>query len=84
MKNTFPSELALLNANAGDPIDLVTVQNEVLRKSLEDLYRICSAQESALRKLQQTLERRTAVLSPAQGFSTSTYHRNGNCFTSLS
>ncbi|KAJ7493956.1 hypothetical protein FB451DRAFT_1491519 [Mycena latifolia] len=77
MKTTFPTELALLQANAGSPVDLMAVQNDVLRKSLEDLYRICSAQEASLRKLQETLERRTAVLSPAQGFSTSTYHRSG-------
>ncbi|KAJ6511689.1 hypothetical protein DFH09DRAFT_1434967 [Mycena vulgaris] len=78
MTTTFPTELALLQASAGSPVDLALVQNEVLRQSLADLYRICQTQAASLAKLHETIERRTAVLSPAKGFSTSTYHRNGN------
>ncbi|KAJ7106637.1 hypothetical protein C8R44DRAFT_745109 [Mycena epipterygia] len=82
MKTMFPKELVLLQANAGSPVDLAMVQNDVLRKSLQDLFQICSAQEASLRKLQETLERRTAALWPAQGFFTSTYDRNGKDFSS--
>ncbi|KAJ6548089.1 hypothetical protein B0H10DRAFT_2170043 [Mycena sp. CBHHK59/15] len=67
MKTTFPAELSLLQAKAGNPIDLVNIQNAILQKALEDLYKICSAQEVAIKQLHATFERRTAVLSPAQG-----------------
>ncbi|KAJ7751177.1 tRNA synthetases class II (A)-domain-containing protein [Mycena olivaceomarginata] len=66
MESTFPSELSLLQAKEGNPADLLLVQNAVLRKTLEDLI----------------LERRTAVLSPVQGFSAALYHRNVFAFSS--
>jgi hypothetical protein len=79
MKNTFPTELSLLQAKEGNPADLLLVQNTVLRKALEDLYRIVDAGDTKLTKLTELFERRTAVFSPAQGFSNSSYHRNGTC-----
>ncbi|KAJ7019288.1 hypothetical protein C8F04DRAFT_1404365 [Mycena alexandri] len=82
MKSTFPSELALLQAKEGNPVDLLLVQNAVLRKALEDLYRIANIGDAKLTKLTQLLERRTAVLSPAQGFSTASYHQNTLAFSS--
>ncbi|KAK7020866.1 hypothetical protein R3P38DRAFT_3197327 [Favolaschia claudopus] len=74
MRTTFVEELTLLHAQAGDPADLLLVQNAVLRKALEDLFKICSASDSKLATLTAMLERRTAALSPAQDFSTSSYH----------
>ncbi|KAJ7867002.1 hypothetical protein B0H14DRAFT_2732146 [Mycena olivaceomarginata] len=82
MQSTFPSELSLLQAEEGSPADLLLVQNAVLRKSLEDLYRIANIGDAKLTKLTELFERRTAVLSPAQGFSNSSYHRNALAFSS--
>ncbi|KAJ6488301.1 hypothetical protein C8R47DRAFT_1072014 [Mycena vitilis] len=76
MKTTFPSELALLQAKEGSPADLLLIQNTVLRKSLEDLFIICNDNAVKLKHMTDLIQRRTAVLSPAQGFSASTYHQN--------
>ncbi|KAK7059553.1 hypothetical protein R3P38DRAFT_3522772 [Favolaschia claudopus] len=82
MKTTFPEELSLLHAQAGDPADLLLVQNNVLRKALEDLYKICTSSDNKLVRLTALLERRTSALSLAQGFSTSSYYRNALAFSS--
>ncbi|KAK6984727.1 hypothetical protein R3P38DRAFT_2806331 [Favolaschia claudopus] len=82
MKTTFPEELTLLHAQAGDPADLLLVQNNVLRKALEDLSKICTSSDTKLVRLTALLERRTSALSPAQGFSTTAYHRNALAFSS--
>ncbi|KAJ7853174.1 hypothetical protein B0H14DRAFT_3655369 [Mycena olivaceomarginata] len=71
MQSTFPSELSLLQAKEGSPADLLLVQNAVLRKTRENLYRIANIGDAKLTKLTELFERRTA--SPAQGFSNSSY-----------
>ncbi|KAJ7462509.1 hypothetical protein FB451DRAFT_1404301 [Mycena latifolia] len=75
MKTTFPSELAVLRANAGNPVDLERIQNTHLRVALEEVRNLLSTQTLELKKMVTLLQRRTAVFSPAQGFSTSSYHR---------
>lgn len=75
MKTTFPTQLCLLQAKAGSPVDLARIQNDSLRHALEEVRNIMTSQLIELAKLRTTVERRTAVLSPAQGFSASTYHR---------
>ncbi|KAJ7916427.1 hypothetical protein B0H13DRAFT_2449107 [Mycena leptocephala] len=82
MQSTFPSELSLLQAKEGSPADLLLIQNAVLRKALEDLYKLANIGDAKLTKLTEILERRTAVLSPAQGFSTASYHQNALAFSS--
>ncbi|KAJ6483022.1 hypothetical protein DFH09DRAFT_1253099 [Mycena vulgaris] len=77
MKNEFPNQLTLLGASSGNPVDLTRIQNDFLRSALEELRGISSEQKIELKKLRELLERRTAVLSPAQGFSAAVYHRNG-------
>lgn len=77
MKTEFPTQLSLLQANAGSPVDLTRIQNESLRTEMEELRCISNAQALELKKLRELFERRTAVLSPAKGFSASNYHRNG-------
>ncbi|KAJ7933678.1 hypothetical protein B0H13DRAFT_1855921 [Mycena leptocephala] len=76
MQSTFPSELSLLQVKEGSPADLLLIQNAVLRKALEDLYKLANIGDAKLTKLTELFERRTAVLSPAQGFSIGSYHRN--------
>ncbi|KAK6991492.1 hypothetical protein R3P38DRAFT_3438736, partial [Favolaschia claudopus] len=73
---------AFQSEDAGDPADLHLVQNNVLRKALEDLFKICTSSDTKLVRLTALLERRTSALSPAQGFSTSSYHRNALAFSS--
>ncbi|KAF8870466.1 hypothetical protein BD779DRAFT_1681089 [Infundibulicybe gibba] len=73
MKTTFRTELTLLQAKAGSPLDLARIQNESLRLALEEMRSLLSVQATELVKLNQKLERRTAVLSPTQGYSMETY-----------
>ncbi|KAJ7268872.1 hypothetical protein C8J57DRAFT_1608900 [Mycena rebaudengoi] len=77
MTTTFPAQLVILQASDENPVDLSRIQNESLRIALEEIRSIADAQRIELRKLRELLGHRTAVLSPAQGFSATTYHRNG-------
>ncbi|KAJ7831989.1 hypothetical protein B0H13DRAFT_1915207 [Mycena leptocephala] len=77
IQSSLPSELSLLQVKEGSPAGLLLIQNTVLRKALEDLYKLANIGDGKLTKLTELLERLTAVLSPAQGFSTGSYLRNG-------
>ena len=79
MKDIFPVELSKLEANAGSPIDLVRIQNEVLRQALEALKTTVEKQNMEVTKLHELLECRTAVMSPTKGFSIDTYQQRGEC-----
>lgn len=74
MKNDFPSGLAVLRANQGSPVDLQRIQNESLRLALEEVRSVLTEQKILLQKLNHTVDRRTAVLSPAKNFSANIYH----------
>ncbi|KAJ7857354.1 hypothetical protein B0H13DRAFT_1960478 [Mycena leptocephala] len=74
MSSTFPSQLSLLQANAGNPVDLQRIQNVFLRVALQEVRTLLGSTDMQLKKLTGLLERRTAVFSPAQGFSASNYH----------
>ena len=78
MKNDFPSCLAVLRANQGSPIDLQRIQNESLRLALEEVRSVLTEQKILLQSLNQTLARRTAVLSPAKQFSGEIYQNRFN------
>ncbi|KAF8202063.1 hypothetical protein K438DRAFT_1716644 [Mycena galopus ATCC 62051] len=69
MKNTFPMDLVLLQASAGSAPDIEAIQNTILRHALENFFRVVETQDRTIRELTQTIQRRTAVLSPTQGFS---------------
>ncbi|KAJ7920252.1 hypothetical protein B0H13DRAFT_1867733 [Mycena leptocephala] len=73
IQSSLPSELSLLQVKEGSPAGLLLIQNTVLRKALEDLYKLANIGDGKLTKLTELLERLTAVLSPAQGFSTGSY-----------
>lgn len=71
MKSVFPTELALLHASAGSPVDLARVQDSLMRKALEEIWVQCSsqarqleAQSKQLAVLNTTLSRRTSQWSP--------------------
>ncbi|KAF8185814.1 hypothetical protein K438DRAFT_2154636 [Mycena galopus ATCC 62051] len=76
MKTDFPTQLSVLQASIGNPIDFARIESDHLRIALEELRAISNAQWVELKKMRELLERRTAVLSPAQGFSTATYYGN--------
>ncbi|KAJ7488582.1 hypothetical protein B0H11DRAFT_2406669 [Mycena galericulata] len=74
MKDGFPSQLALLQANAGSPVDLERIQNTFLRVALQEVRNLLASQNTELKKLNNLFQRRTAIFSPAQGFSAANYH----------
>lgn len=73
MKTTFQTELAALRVAAGSSIDLARLQNEILRRALEETRSLLQDHKVQMEKMMQMIQRRTAVLSPTQGFSTQTY-----------
>lgn len=77
MTGTFPTQLALVQAHAGNPVDLARLQDTTLRTALEELRALAASQNHELRQLRQLLERRTGVLSPSKGFSNDTYSKRG-------
>jgi hypothetical protein len=74
MKTEFPMNLSLLQAKAGNPVDLQRIQDKYMRLSLEEMRSLISSQNVELKALHHKLERRTAVFSPTKSFSTETYH----------
>lgn len=82
MATTFRTDYAMLRAKEGSPLDLARIQNETLRLALEEVRTLLASQTNLISRLNQTLERRTAVLSPTQGFAHDIYHASGE-FPSL-
>jgi hypothetical protein len=77
MKMVFPSELAILQANAGSPVDLMRIQNEAMRQALEENRVQLRELRHELSAMSAVLQRRTAVLSPAKAYSHQTYASSG-------
>ena len=77
MKMVFPSELAILQANAGSPVDLMRIQNEAMRQALEENRVQLRELRHELGAMNAVLQRRTAVLSPAKAYSHQTYTSSG-------
>lgn len=69
MAGTFPSELSTLQAAAGNPVDLKRIQDQYTRQSLEEVRSLMHNSHLAITRLEQTVDRRTSVLSPTKGFS---------------
>ncbi|KAJ7125542.1 hypothetical protein C8R43DRAFT_1240832 [Mycena crocata] len=79
MKDVFPVELKRLKDSESNPLDLSRIQNEALRLSLEEVRaqlekqnRILDEQSHTLAELLTIVNRRTALLSPAKGYSSDT------------
>lgn len=77
MKTTFPSALAALEAARGTPLDLQRIQDHLMRQSLQEVRGLVETSNLAIAKLGVTVERRTSVLSPTQGFTTGQYANSG-------
>ncbi|KAJ3730396.1 hypothetical protein C8R42DRAFT_650031, partial [Lentinula raphanica] len=64
MKTEFPTQLSLIQAKAGSPVDLQRIQNESLRLALEEVRVIMTGMRIEMQKLSAQLDRRTQLLSP--------------------
>ncbi|KAJ3776228.1 hypothetical protein FB446DRAFT_683067 [Lentinula raphanica] len=64
MKTQFPTQLSLIQAKAGSPVDLQRIQNESLRLALEEVRVIMTGMRIEMQKLSAQLDRRTQLLSP--------------------
>jgi hypothetical protein len=80
MSTGYPAELSALQAAAGNPVELERIQNVALVRALTGMNNIISAATNEIRELRAMLERRTAVFTPARGFSAAVYHQNGMVF----
>ncbi|KAJ7673006.1 hypothetical protein DFH06DRAFT_1036219 [Mycena polygramma] len=69
MKEVFPVELKRLEDSTMNPLDLSRIQNEALRLSLEEVRALLAKQGRTLDQVWETLNRRTAILSPAKQYS---------------
>jgi hypothetical protein len=78
MTTEYPSQLAVMQAKQGSPVDLERMQNAILRRSLEELRALQAESNMQIRKLTLLIERRTQVLSPAKAYSHETYSTRGN------
>ena len=75
MKTEFPQSLALLKAQAGDPLESERLQNSLLQRALDNMYGLLAEQTLQIKMLSEKLDRRTAVLSPTKSFSVDMYQR---------
>jgi hypothetical protein len=78
MTTDYPSQLTILQAKEGSPVDLERMQNAILRRSLEELRALQAESNMQIHKLTQLIERRTQVFSPAKAYSHETYNSRGN------
>ncbi|KAJ7251311.1 hypothetical protein C8J57DRAFT_1238668 [Mycena rebaudengoi] len=80
MSSVFPVDLKRLKDSEKDsekePLDLARIQNEALRLSLEEVRVQLVQQTRILERMEQKFERRTAVFSPAKGYSNEAYVRS--------
>jgi len=77
MTTEYPTQLAVLQAKQGSPVDLERMQNAILRRSLEELRALQAESNMQIHKLMVLIERRTQVLLPAKAYSHETYNNCG-------
>ena len=78
MTTDCPSQLTILQAKQGSPVDLERMQNAILCHLLEELRALQVESNMQVHKLTQLIERRTQVFSPAKAYSHETYNSRGN------
>ncbi|KAJ7232353.1 hypothetical protein C8J57DRAFT_1383741 [Mycena rebaudengoi] len=76
MSGIFPVDLKRLQDSEKEPLDLARIQNEALRLSLEEVRVQLVQQTRILERMERKLERRTALFSPAKGYSSDAYARS--------
>ncbi|KAJ7768794.1 hypothetical protein B0H16DRAFT_1882008 [Mycena metata] len=76
MTTGYLPQLSALQAAAGDPLEIERIQNVQLARVLNGMRASLSGMTQELRELRAMVGRRTAMFTPARGFSPSAYHRN--------
>ncbi|KAJ7268279.1 hypothetical protein C8J57DRAFT_1227995 [Mycena rebaudengoi] len=76
MSSVFPVDLKRLNDSEKEPLDLARIQNEALCLSLEEVRVQLVQHTQIFERMEQKFERRTAVFSPAKGYSNEAYARS--------
>ncbi|KAJ7238394.1 hypothetical protein C8J57DRAFT_1246471 [Mycena rebaudengoi] len=76
MSSVFPVDLKRLKDSEKEPLDLARIQNEALCLSLEEVRVQLVQQTQIFERMEQKFERRTAVFSPAKGYSNEAYARS--------
>ena len=56
MKTEFPKNLTLLKSQAGDPIEIERIQNDLLRQALNNMSASVSEQTLQIKMLREKLE----------------------------
>ncbi|EDR04062.1 uncharacterized protein LACBIDRAFT_330862 [Laccaria bicolor S238N-H82] len=91
MQSTFPVHLAAINSSAVSPVCLERLQNEIMRKSLEQLRQESVMQKELLHsntaqieKLAQIVQRRTSQWTPAKAISYETTCPSSSAVASIS
>ncbi|KAH9832021.1 uncharacterized protein C8Q71DRAFT_840905 [Rhodofomes roseus] len=69
MKIQYPAHLETAKSQQAEPVDLSRIQNEAQRQALEQMRVILNVIGDKVHSMGETVERRTAVLSPAKGYS---------------
>ncbi|KIK06290.1 hypothetical protein K443DRAFT_3320 [Laccaria amethystina LaAM-08-1] len=89
--NTFPVHLAAINSSTVSPVCLERLQNEIMRKSLEQLRQESVTQKDLLRsntaqieKLTQIVQRRTSHWTPAKAISYETMRPSSSMVAGIS
>ncbi|KAJ7679310.1 hypothetical protein DFH06DRAFT_974792 [Mycena polygramma] len=77
MTTGYPAELSALDAATGSPVEMERIQNAALQRSLLAMRSLLTNLTVEVRQLRGTVDRRTAIFTPARGFSASVYQRNG-------
>lgn len=62
MKDSFPVQLELENALAGDPISLEWIQNEIIHQSLEQVRQQSTLQRDSITTLEQQVTKLATIL----------------------
>ncbi|TFY54494.1 hypothetical protein EVJ58_g8832 [Rhodofomes roseus] len=76
MSVEYPARLETAKSQQAEPVDLSRIQSDVQRQALEQMRVMLSGIGDQLHAMGEKVERRTAVLSPAKGYSHESYARS--------
>ena len=83
MRVEYPARLAEAVSQQAEPIDLSRLQDDAQRRALEQVRAALCAMKDKMETMHDTVERRTAVFSPAKGYSHQLYTQSCKCNTYL-
>lgn len=73
MKSTFHEQLSALQAQAGAPALSERAANSEIGVEMQQMVSVMADSNQCLHQIRHLLERRTAILSPTQGYSHDMY-----------